>query len=346
MAERNGKYRILVGSYGSEEDEAIQLLEWDATSKEMRKVKGVNGIDAPSYLTYDSVKKVCYAISETVDGLVISYQVGEELVEISRRSTGDNGPCYVSKDSSGDFLFITNYGGGSLSLHPLDTNGGIKEYSDRISFYHDGAVGKVSHPHICYPLGDSGIYIVADLGKDKLYLFELDRINKKLRLINTIDVTKGSGPRHVEYHEAKSILYVANEFSSTVSVFRFNEESEELEPIQEINALSAQQAKVNYSADIHLSPNGDFLYVSNRGDNVITSFQVMEDGTLVCSDDTSVLGEWPRNFVITPDGKFLLVANEHTDNITVFSIDEAGNLYFENVSYSVYQPTCLCVMNG
>mgnify|MGYP001943495032 CR=1 FL=1 len=338
------KYKFLVGSFGLAENEAIHLLEWDESSKQIREIAGTKGIEAPSYLTYDAERKMCYAISETNEGLIASYQVREGIVETSRRSTGDKGPCHVTRDSTGNFVIVANYGGGSLSLHPLEANGSILEYSDRVSFVNRD-LDKASHPHICYPLGESGVYLVTDLGKDKLYLFRLDDSSKKLRLLREMKVTVNSGPRHVAYHSAKSILYVVNEFSSTVTVFRFDQEAIELRIIQDINAVSHQTAKRNYSADIHLTPDGKWLYVSNRGENVITSFQVMTDGRLVRKKDTSVHGQWPRNFVITPDGKYVLVANEHSNNITVFSICESGELCFEGVSFSIYKPTCLCMVD-
>ena len=113
-----------------------------------------------------------------------------------------------------------------------------------------------------------------------------------------------------------------------------------------VNSLPDNFEGDSYCADIHISPNGKFLYGSNRGHDSIVIFEIdQKTGELMYVDHHSVNGKWPRNFIIDPTGKFLLVANQHSNNIVVFKIDaETGELRSNGVEVEVSKPVCLKMM--
>ncbi|MGN8644764.1 lactonase family protein [Gracilibacillus sp. HCP3S3_G5_1] len=333
-------YRMFVGGYGQEDDEAIQLIAYSPQNHSFEKQSTVKGINSPSFLAIHPYLDILYAVSEVDSGVVVAIPFDLKLIELGRVSTKGSGPCYVHADQSGEFLLIANYGEGTISLHPINKDGSVEACSDAINLpivQHE----KKSHPHTCYPIGDQDTFLVTDLGQDTLSLLQLNRDQQSLLHVHTFELEIERGPRHIVVSQNRKFLYIANEFSSTVSVYHFDQENIELELIQEIATITEDKGIQNYCADIHLSPDGYFLYVLNRGRDSIAVFQVTTDGRLTFHSETSTLGQWPRNFAVAPDGEFIFVANEHSDMITVLKITPDGTLLPLADRYEVIKPTCL-----
>ncbi|SHN34753.1 lactonase family protein [Gracilibacillus kekensis] len=332
-------YQIIVGSYGTERDEAIQLVEYDADKQVFRKKAYIDGVSSPSFLAFEPNKQILYAVSEEDIGEIICYKMDINIRECIRTETGGSGPCYVHVDSDTDFLFITNYGSGNITVHPLDDAGMVSQLSENISL---GDESNISHPHMVYPLGRNDLYFVTDLGQDLLFVFQLDRVDQKLTKKNIFHFKKGTGPRHIAMNISSNIIYVANEFSSTVSVYRYVHQTNKLQFLQDILTVpNLEQKEGNFCADIHISPFGEFLYVSNRGRNTIVSYKILESGLLQRWSEASTVGKWPRNFSVSADGKYLFIANEHSDSINVIQVNNDGNLTTLPVHYSMTSPTCI-----
>lgn len=125
-----------------------------------------------------------------------------------------------------------------------------------------------------------------------------------------------------------------------MSVIGFN--NGKLELLDETSVVKKENVKSG-AADIHISPDGKFLYATNRGTaNDITCFAIRKDGKLSFVDQTSVLGDGPRNFTITKDGKYLLVANQRTHQIVVFKRNKkTGTLTDSGIKIDLPAPVCL-----
>ena len=140
---------------------------------------------------------------------------------------------------------------------------------------------------------------------------------------NNFSLKPGSGPRHLSCHPNKRMVFVINELNSTITSCLYDQSTGALNEIESVSTLPADYTEKSYCADIHVSPDGNYLYGSNRGHNSIVIFKIDQiSGKLTLVDHQSVKGEWPRNFMIDPTGKFLLVANQHSNNIVVFKIDQ------------------------
>jgi 6-phosphogluconolactonase len=160
-----------------------------------------------------------------------------------------------------------------------------------------------------------------------------------------MQLPEGSGPRHFVVDQEGNYLYVINELNSSITVFKPNEKGD-FEPIQTQNTLDVDFEGDSFCADIHLSPDGNFLYGSNRGENTLVIFQVnKKTGRLNLVGRESVRGDWPRNFTMDPSGNFILVANQRSNAITVFKRDiEKGTLTYLN-EFKMPSPVCLVFYN-
>jgi len=105
--------------------------------------------------------------------------------------------------------------------------------------------------------------------------------------------------------------------------------------------LPEEYQGANACADIHLSPDGAFLYASNRGHNSLAIYQVGAEGRLSPKGFSPTGGDFPRNFMITPDGQWLYAANQNSDNIVVFERDSTDGSLERTKAYECPTPVCL-----
>jgi len=158
-----------------------------------------------------------------------------------------------------------------------------------------------------------------------------------------VQVKPGTGPRHLAFHPSGKYVFVLNELHSTVTAFRRDPEQGSLKELQTLTTLPQDFTGTNTSADIHVSPDGRFVYCSNRGHDSIATFAIdPRHGTLMSVGHESTRGMTPRNFAIDPTGAFLLAANQKSDNIVVFRLDQkTGRLISTGQTAEVPSPVCL-----
>ena len=261
--------------------------------------------------------------------------------------SGGDDPCFIDVDSIGRNIVVANYSGGNLSVFKTNADGSLQPAAQTID--HQGYSSNVvrqSKPHVhCTVFSPDGKYVFSnDLGTDKIYQYQFNA--EKSQPLNedevvTTDVEDGSGPRHIAFHPNKKYAYVINELSGKVKVFQYDDGK--LNEIQTIESDNTGGKDDKGSADIHITPNGQYLYTTNRAKaNDIAIYRVQSNGTLVLIGHQSALGIHPRNFVIDPTGKYLLVANRDTNNIVVFTIIKAtGFLEPNGQVIQVEKPVCL-----
>jgi 6-phosphogluconolactonase len=184
-----------------------------------------------------------------------------------------------------------------------------------------------------------------DLGTNQLWFSRIDPTENKFvpEQPNTFSLEPGAGPRHLAFHPGNPWIYVINELSSSVSLVMQNPGTQAYEILQNLSTLPEGFLGENTCADIHISPDGNFLYASNRGDDSIAIFAVDgQSGTLRALGHESVRGKTPRNFSLSPDGQFLLVANQNTNNLVSFQRDKQTGLltYVDEIT----APTPVCIL--
>lgn len=348
---------LYVGTYTSKGSKGIYVYRMNLLTGELKHLSTVEGIINPSFLTIDAGRRYLYAVNEVEDyagkssGAVSAFAIDKRtgnLKFLNQQSSQGGAPCYITLDRTGRFALVANYGGGSVSVLPVQADGSLGAASDVVQ--HKGASinpKRQASPHAhCVVLDDAGRYAyVADLGLDKVMIYRFDaRQGKLVPNTQSSAATKpGAGPRHFTFHPSGRYAYVINELDSTLTAYSFDKKIGTLKEVQTVSTLPANFSGVNYCADVHVAPSGRFIYGSNRGHDSIVAFAIDKAiGRLNYVGHESTGGKTPRNFAIDPTGRWLLAANQNSDTIAVFRIDErAGKLTPTNRLTESPTPVCL-----
>ncbi len=345
---------FLIGTYTDKGSEGIYRAGLDINSGKLTKPELVAQSENPSFLALTKDGRYLLAVNETTDskgnktGYIESFSVSEgnkNYPLINKVSSGGAHPCYVSVNSDG-FVLAANYTGGSVALFKLGKTGTITPPLDVKQHYGSGPVkGRQESPHVHSAFFEPGTdrIFVADLGTDAVSVYHLDKKNSKLVPASNpeIKLNPGTGPRHLAFHPDKKFLYIADELSSTVTACSLNKDGS-YTILETVPSTPADYKKANYPADIHITKDGRFLYVSNRGYNSIAIFAVNEaSGKLNIIGQEPVRGETPRNFTLSPDEDYLLVANQNSQNIVAFRRNKSTGLLTFTDQIQAYTPVCL-----
>jgi len=265
--------------------------------------------------------------------------INGSLSHIIDTPVSDN-PVYISSGGQGKFLFLTSYSGNKTAVHPV--NKGILDPEP--VYLSDAKI----NPHMIKTDPSGKFVLVPNLGGDVIQQFILQEDGDlKPNEPSEISVNNHHGPRHFAFHPSRSILYLVNELSCTVMLFKFDPVKGTLSgPFQEISTLPVNYSLKNSCADIHLTPDGKFLYASNRGHNSIAAFKVSQkDGTL------SVAGifpteKTPRSFAIDPSGRFLIAGGEGSGKIALYRIKKNGTLSLLSTNETGQWPVWVLMLSG
>jgi 6-phosphogluconolactonase len=352
---------LIIGTYTSESSEGIYVYKFNTETGENSFVSSAKASN-PSFLAISPNQKYVYAVNEnadstkfTVTGHVAAFsfnQTNGQLSFINKQESGGKHPCYVSIDKTGKWVFVGNYSSGSLAVLPVRSDGGLNVASQIIN--HEGSsvvAGRQEGPHVhsTFLNPNNKVLYVPDLGIDKVMIYNFDNKKGKLKsAANPFVITEpGAGPRHIDIHPNGKYAYLMEEMTGSISVYKV-EKGGFLSLLQNISGLPRDFNGAIGSADIHVSPDGKFLYCSNRGEsNTIGILSINPStGMLVWVDDQSTLGKTPRNFNFDPTGNFLLVANQNSDEIVIFKRDkQTGLLEDTGKRIKVSKPVCLKWMN-
>ena len=267
---------------------------------------------------------------------------------INKVSSGTENPCHISLSKDGKWLAVANYTGGSLATFPINGDGSLEPFSQHIIHSGTGVNPQRQekpHAHSVFFSPDQKFLLSPDLGLDQVYIYKFNSNNPKPLQpaeIPFIKADPGAGPRHLDFSPSGKYMYVVEEMGGTVSAYTYKDGV--TKKIQRIATHPEDYKGQPGSADIHISPDGKFLYASNRGDeDNIAIFSVdVVTGKLTSVGYQSVLGAQPRNFMIDPTGKFLLVANQKTNNIVVFRRDMITGLLQQTLQHiEIPNPVCL-----
>jgi 6-phosphogluconolactonase len=352
-----GELVLYVGTYTTGKSEGIYSYRFNLASGELTHAGTTKGVVNPSFLTLAPNGRYLYAVNEVDDfggrksGAVSAFAVDQKTGALrflnQQASLGAN-PCYVDVDASGRFVLIANYTGGNVTVFPIQRDGTLGESTDTKQ-YQGSSVNRERQegPHAhCIRLDPTNRFAYScDLGTDKIMIFRFDARGGKLLADEPpwLQVKPGAGPRHLAFNHTGGLVFVLNELASTVSAFRRNPEKGTLHELQTITTLPKGLTGANTGADVHVSPNGQFLYCSNRGHNSIAIFKIdPRNGALTAIGHELTRGLTPRNFAIDPTGAFLLAANQKSDNIFVFRLDQTtGRLTATGQAVQVPAPVCL-----
>ena len=343
---------MLVGSYGPADQEGIKVYKFNQATGEGQYVSGVKGISNPSYQTVSKDGKRVYSVGEDDGGTACANALTFDaatgtLTLINSQPTQGAAPCHIALSPEEDYVVTANYNGSNISLFPLDEEGRLKP-GQTIGFEGSGPDKErqaIPHLHFVYFTPDNHYLLANDLGTDRIHRFPLNTRQKgsntplvDRQRASDIRLTPGSGPRHAVFSADGRFAYLITELSGEVMAFTYDGDSLSL-----MQTIQADTLDARGSADIHLSPDGRFLYASNRlkGDGLAIFRVNPEDGTL-SKADYQPTGIHPRNFVLTPNGQYLLVACRDTDEIQIFARDASTGLLTDTGRHiKTTKPVCL-----
>ena len=343
---------MLVGTYTTGTSKGVYVYKFNEETGRTEYVSETEAV-SPSYLAISTDERTVYAVAESGKNDAVAYafafdKMNGKLDLLNEQPINSASPCYISTDRAGRFVVTANYAGGDVTVFPLSADGSLQPLIQTISFEGSGSDTKrqdMPHLHCVVFSPDQHYLFAADLGTDQLHKYNV--INDMPFLVPgnpaAFKLEPGSGPRHLTFHPNSKYAYLINELSGAVTVFHYSDGH--LEPVQYIASDTSEGVGGKGSADIHVSPDGKFLYASNRANtNNIAIFRIDEtDGKLTLTGHQPT-GRHPRNFITTPNGKYLLVANLNSNLIQIFEIDKQTGLLNEDVSKQItdiHRPVCL-----
>lgn len=347
---------IFISAFAAGEKGAIHAFGFDSKTGSLTPKRQTTDVQHPFFLVVSPDGRFMYSIDTekfggSEDEFVAAYAIkgrSGKLERLNQQSAKGTASCYLDIDSSGKTVVLANYSTGSVAALPVQANGSLGEATAFVQ--HEGSSvnpkrqkGPYAHSIVISP--DNRFALAADLGIDKVLIYRLDAAASKLSANEaqaSVSVEPGSGPRHLTFHPNGKSVYLINELKNTVTFFAYKPKSGKLTTQQTISTLPADFDGVTHTADVKITPDGKFLYGTNRGHDSIACYRIGEDGMLSLIKIEPSLGKGPQNLLITPDGRWIICANMPGNSVVVFGINsDTGELTATGEPVSMPMPSCI-----
>ena len=354
--------------FGESRSKGIYVSRFHPATGELSEPELAAEVVNPSFLAISPDHRFLYAVSEDplslgppldhssyVSAFAIDSTSGKLRLLNTAPASGTS-TCYISTDQTGRYVFLANFGSGSVSVIRVKEDGSLGEltsFIQNVGHSVDRSIQTEPHPHWIGPSPDNRFVVVSDLGMDQVQIFHFDAGTGKLSPPGPpfVKVYPGGGPRHFTFDRAGKFGYQLSEMSGMIDVLSWDPSQGTLTLLQRAQTVPHDFFGGNHSAEIEIHPNGKFLYESNRrtysetqrAPDTIGVFAIdPEKGTLTPVEQSLTGGVMPRNFTIDPSGKYLLAANQLSNNVVVYAIDPAtGRLSNMGKEIKVDTPVCL-----
>ncbi|MFC5457561.1 lactonase family protein [Prosthecobacter fluviatilis] len=347
---------VFISAFASGEKAGIHSFRFDSATGTLQPLHRTADIQNPFFLAVSPDQRFLYAINAESfggadDEFVAAYALdGRDgrLKRLNQHSARGTASCYLDVDATGKTVAVANYASGSVASLPVKEDGSLGEAVSFVQHSGSGAdpvrqKGPNAHCIVISP--DNRFALAADLGIDKILIYQLDAAAARLTPNDAqpfVKMRPASGPRHITFHPNGRHVYVINELANTVTCFDYAADSGMLTERQTLSTLPAGFTGKSHTADLKITPDGKFLYGTNRGHDSIASYRIAENGMLTLLSIDPSLGKGPQNLLITPDGRWLLCANMPGNSVVVFRIDAAnGNLAATGAPVAMPMPSCI-----
>jgi 6-phosphogluconolactonase len=354
QAQKN-KVNLIVGTYtNSCDSKGIYVYDFDVNTADFKLKNTSDNSVNPSYLSVSGDNKFLYAVNEngvesTVSSFIFNAANGK-LGLLNKQSSKGADPCHIINDDKN--VIVANYSGGNISVFAKEKDGSISEAKQVVQHLGKGLNPnrqEAAHMHMVYFSPDKKYVLASDLGLDKVFIYKYNPNSKNeiLQLKEAVSVKSGSGPRHLTFSKDGKYVYLIQELDATLTTFSFDKNGN-LKKIAETNILPKGFQGGTGAAAIKISPDGKFLYVTDRVDvNAISVYKILKNGGLEWKEQVSTLGKGPRDFSIDPSGNYLLVGNQYGNDIVIFKRNKAtGTLRDTGKKIELCAPVCLVFTNN
>ncbi|MEM1260705.1 MAG: lactonase family protein [Bacteroidota bacterium] len=324
------KTYLFIGSFTEgKPKKGIHVYEFNTNTATLKPLYAVAKTVNPSFLRLSHDGSFLYSVMESqlpTNGKVAAFAVDSlsgNLKFLNIQDSGGRNPAHLSITGMGNYLVNSNYTDAGISVFKADKDGVLQKQHQLITFK-DSSIIKgrqdAAHIHSTNFSPDGDFLFAQDLGADKIRAFQVQLNSQRLTLVDSgfIPIKPGSGPRHFTFHPNGKFGYAIAELSGSIIAYKYSKGN--LRYVQDYPSYRTKQDRYR-AADIHISPDGLFLYASNRGpkeDSIVIFSIDVQTGQLNLVGHEPTYGEHPRNFCISPCGNFLLVANQFTNNVVVF----------------------------
>lgn len=349
---------VWIGTSRSAQSKGIYTCKLDTVTGKLSEPELAAEISGPGFLAMHPSRPCLYAVG-TLNEVpsVVAYEIvavpknRSELRLINSAEIGDGGAAHVAVDPTGKLLLTAQYGGGSVAVFALNSDGSIDRRTQLIKHKGGSKVvdGRQDAPHAHW-VGfspDNRFAFVPDLGLDEVVIYRVDATTLQLVPHGSGKVPPGGGPRHMKFHPNGKWIYVLNELDLSVSVFDYNASEGTMALKQTIPTVpkeELQREQFVSASEIRIHPTGQYVYSANRGHDTITSFHVHpEMGTLDVIERVNLRSATPRNFNLNPSARWLITAGQDSHNLVVFAVDPVNGrpVYNRNI---VQVPSPICVL--
>ncbi|MBP5979226.1 MAG: beta-propeller fold lactonase family protein [Halomonas sp.] len=266
-------------------------------------------------LTISRDRKRLYAVSRGNPFFIATYNIDAQgrLQHIGNTPIETN-LAYIQTNIDDNYLLAASFIDHHVSIYPVQEDHCIGKTAQHIH--------AIANAHMLSMGPDNSTVLATGLGKDVIYQWKwtLSQTNGKsslpLQRIDQLPLSKGTGPRHIAYHPTYPLAYIIGERNGTINVIRYNASG--LTHIQ--TARLPDQQEAFQAADIHTTPDGRFLYASEKATSTLHLFKIELDGTIQFEKQFSTENR-PRGFAITPDGNYLVAAGQFSHHIASYRIN-------------------------
>jgi 6-phosphogluconolactonase len=349
---------VFVTSFAAAGNGAIRAYHLDRGTGKLNPTATTKGVPNPFFLALSPDRRFLYSIHApqfggSSDEKVAAYEIRNragELRLLNEQSSRGTASCYLQVDATGKTVLVANYSSGSVASLPIHKDGSLGEAASFVQ--HVGSSVNQSrqqapHAHSIIVSPDNRFAFAADLGLDQVVAYRLDAGKAKLGTPRQpfVRTPPGVGPRHITFHPNGKQLYAINELANSVTAFDYDARSGVLIEKQTISTVPAGFTGTSYCADVKITPDGRFLYGTNRGHDSVAAYRIADDGRLSLIEIEPSLGKGPQNLLITPDGGWLLCANMPGNNVVSFRIDpENGKISPAGTPTQITSPSCIMLV--
>ncbi len=348
---------VFVSAFTSGDDGAIHAFELNDETGVLKPVARNTDVENPFFMALSPDNQFLYAIhaesfggkENQVASFALDGRTGK-LKLLNRQPTRGRASCYIDVDASGKAVVVANYSTGDVVSLPANDDGSLGAIVSHVR--HEGSSvdpkrQKAPYAHCFVISPDNRFAFAADLGIDKIMSYRLDGAAAKLSPNDPAfaRVAPGAGPRHLTFHPNDKFVYVINELNNTITVFDYAAKPGTLANRQTISTLPKDYEGTTHTADLEITPDGKFLYGTNRGHDSIAAYSIADDGTLKLIEIVSSLGKGPQNLAVSPNGRHLLCANMPGNNVAIFAVDrETGKLTAKGDPVEIPKPSCIMIV--